>query len=93
MILLPIALVFAGYSIASWGYVLVKGDNITLREWFSPLHPWSGPLDKNGKVPQGSIFPTSGKGSTGSAGGSSGPAPQQQAGRQALRTQGRPPVQ
>lgn len=69
MILLPIALVFVGYSIASWGYVLVKGENITLREWMTPLHPWTGPLDKNGKVPQGSIFPTSGKGSTGSAAG------------------------
>lgn len=93
MIGLPIGLVFVGYGVASWGYILVKGWNVTLREWFSPLHPWSGPLDKNGKVPKGSIFPTPGKGSSGSAGGSSGLAPQQQAGRHALQTQGRPPVQ
>jgi len=58
MILVPIVLVSVGYTLGSWGYVLVKGYNITLREWVTPLHPWTGPLDKNGHVPSGSVFPT-----------------------------------
>jgi hypothetical protein len=53
-----IALAFAAYTLITWGYVLVKGENITLREWVSPLHPFTGPLDGNGKVPAGSLFPT-----------------------------------
>lgn len=63
MLPLGMALVWAGYGVGTWGYVLVKGYNITLREWFSPLHPWQGPLSKAGMVPQGQIFP-GGKGST-----------------------------
>jgi hypothetical protein len=58
--MLPLGMVLglAGYGVASWGYLLVKGENITLREWFSPLHPFTGPLDGNGKIPSGSVFPT-----------------------------------
>lgn len=62
MLVLGMVLVWAGYGVGSWGWLLVKGENITLREWFSPLHPFTGPLDSNGKVPQGSIFPTGKKG-------------------------------
>jgi hypothetical protein len=54
-----IVLAFAAYTTLTWGYVLVRGYNITLREWVTPLHPFTGPLDANGMVPQGSIFPTS----------------------------------
>jgi hypothetical protein len=65
--MLPLGMIvtFAGYGIGTWGWVLVKGYNISLRQWFSPLHPWQGPLDKAGMVPQGQIFP--GKNSTGTA--------------------------
>jgi len=69
MIGLPIGLIFAGYALGSWGWILVKGYNITLREWVSPLHPFTGPLDKAGKVPQGSIFPTTAKGGGQQGGG------------------------
>ena len=62
MLPLGIILGFTGYGLGSWGWVLVKGYNITLREWFSPLHPFTGALDSNGCVPQGSIFPVAGKG-------------------------------
>ena len=75
MLVLGMLLVFTGYGVGSWGWLLVKGENITLREWFSPLHPYTGPLDGNGKVPQGSIFPTSKKGSgagTGTTGQTAG---------------------
>lgn len=58
MLPLGIGLAFAGYGLATWGYILIKGENVTLREWFSPLHPYTGALDANGKVPPGSVFPT-----------------------------------
>jgi hypothetical protein len=76
-----------GYGVASWGYLLVKGENITLREWFSPLHPYQGALGANGKVPKGSIFPTSGKGTSGTSGGTS-PVQKQQ--KQNLKTKPNP---
>jgi hypothetical protein len=62
--MLPLGMVLGlvSYGVSTWGYVLVKGYNITLREWFSPLHPFTGALDSNGCVPQGSIFPRAGKG-------------------------------
>jgi hypothetical protein len=72
--MLPLGMVLGlvSYGVSTWGYVLVKGYNITLREWFSPLHPFTGALDGNGCVPQGYIFPRAGKGGP----CSSGPAKQ-----------------
>jgi hypothetical protein len=55
---LGLVVIYAGYGLASYGWVLVKGYNITPREWFSPLHPFQGSFDSAGKVPAGSIFPT-----------------------------------
>lgn len=58
--MLPLGMIlgFTAYGLATWGYILVRGENITLREWFSPIHPYTGALDANGKVPAGSVFPT-----------------------------------
>ena len=58
-----IVLAFTAYMVGTWGFILVKGYNITLREWVSPLHPYTGTLASAGTVPQGSILPTS-KGSS-----------------------------
>lgn len=62
--MMPVGMVlgFLGYGFGTWGWILVKGYNVTLREWFSPLHPYQGALDANGCVPKGSIFPVAGKG-------------------------------
>ena len=82
MVPLGMVLGFAGYGISTWGYVLIKGYNISLRQWFSPLHPYTGALDAAGMVPQGQIFP----GGKAAAASSGHPLdPQQQAGRQALQ--------
>lgn len=70
MIPLAILLVWAGYGIGSWGYELVKGHDVTLREWFSPLHPYSGPWPPKG-IPATQIFP-GGKPAKAAAGGASG---------------------
>lgn len=51
-------LLWAGYGVSSYGYVLVKGWNINVRQWFSPLNPYTWP---KGSVPcyTGSgIFPS-----------------------------------
>ena len=70
--LVAIGLIWAGYGVASWGWVLVKGYNITLSEWFSPLHPYTWPAGDPPKVPLGQIFPGKGTATAGT------PAPQTQ---------------
>ena len=42
--MLPVAILvlWGAYSVGSWGYVLVKGYNITYKEWVNPLNPYSG---------------------------------------------------
>lgn len=74
--MLPLGMIvaFTGYGLSSWGWILVRGYNITLREWFSPLHPYQGPLNAAGMVPKGSIFPTSGQGASGTPGSGRGGA-------------------
>lgn len=58
MLPLGMVLLWAGYGVASWGYVLNKGYNISLRQWFSPIHPWTGDIAKAGMIPKGKLFPT-----------------------------------
>jgi hypothetical protein len=49
---------WAAYAISSWGWVLVKGYNITLRQWTSPATIYQWPAGGPEMVPQGSLFPT-----------------------------------
>jgi hypothetical protein len=88
--MLPLGMVvlFIGYGTGSYGWIVVKGYNITLREWFSPLHPYQGPLDGNGCVPQGSLFAKAGQGGPCKSAGLTNPIQKQQ--RQNLRTQPNP---
>jgi hypothetical protein len=89
--MLPLGMVLGlvSYGLGSWGYILVKGYNITLGEWFSPLHPFTGALDGNGCIPQGAIFPRAGKGGPCSAStGLTNPIQKQQ--RRNLQTQPNP---
>lgn len=75
--MLPIGmgLAFIGYSIGSWGWILTKGWNITLRQWMSPLNPYQWPAGGAAPpvVPQGQIFP--GPAATSGSSGSSQPPP------------------
>jgi hypothetical protein len=52
---LAILTVFAGYAVATYGWVLIEGYNITLREWMSPINPWL--WTSTAKVPSGHLFP------------------------------------
>lgn len=46
------------YTLGTWGLLLVKGYNVTLKDWVDPLHPYSGEWPPK-CVPPGYIFPTS----------------------------------
>lgn len=46
-----IAVLFAGYAIASYGHVLLKGWDITFRQWIDPVHPWQWPA-KGADIPK-----------------------------------------
>lgn len=54
---LGMGIMFLGYTLSSWGYVLVRGYNITLGEWLDPVHAYKWPKEPK-KVPHGHIFPT-----------------------------------
>jgi hypothetical protein len=60
MIVLGMGMVLFAYSAGSWGYCLVKGWNIPLRAWVSPLNPYQWPAGGADPkcVPPGYIFPT-----------------------------------
>lgn len=42
---------FAGYTVGSYGLVLLRGWDIPFRRWVNPLNPWTWPA-KGAKIPQ-----------------------------------------
>jgi hypothetical protein len=48
---------FAGYTIASYGVVLLRGYDIKWREWISPIRPYQWPKGKVPHVPPERVFP------------------------------------
>jgi hypothetical protein len=53
-----ILVLFAGYTIASYGVVLLKGYDVPWRQWVNPLNPYTWP---KGAIPQASptqVFPS-----------------------------------
>lgn len=36
-------ILFAGYAVVSYGFVLIKGWDISFRQWVSPLNPYIWP--------------------------------------------------
>lgn len=59
MLALGMGVLWFGYAVGSWGWVLVKGYDVTFREWISPVHPYSGhwPPPLIGDRNPGSVFP------------------------------------
>jgi hypothetical protein len=51
---LAILVIFGGYTIASYGWVLLRGWDITAKQWIDPLHPYQWDLKP---VPKGQLFP------------------------------------
>lgn len=77
MIGLFAGVIWAGYGIGSYGWVMLKGYNIPASKWFTPVgtFQWSG--SGPGFVPKGQVFPgqAPGSGSGNTAGGAGGAAP------------------
>lgn len=50
-----------GWSVGSWGYILIRGYNVKFTDWINPVHPYKGswppPLidDPTVLLPQGAI--------------------------------------
>lgn len=60
--LLPVLLIFGGYTLTSYGWVLLKGWDITFAQWVSPIHPWQFTDGQDpGTVPSGQVFPGKGQ--------------------------------
>lgn len=78
MLAAGMVLIWTGYAVGSWGYVLVRGWNIPLRAWMSPLHPYQWPAggELPGSIPASQLFPSGAGGSAPSAsGGGAGGSP------------------
>jgi hypothetical protein len=50
---------WAGYSLASWGYELLKDQDITLGAWMNPVHPFDWSAGEPGRIPDTQINPSS----------------------------------
>lgn len=57
MKLAQIIMIFAGYTVGSYGWVLLKGYDITFKEWVNPLAPYQYPSGSVPTVPKGHVFP------------------------------------
>ena len=50
---------FAGYTVISYGYVLIRGWNIPWKSWVNPLAPYQWPSSGTPKpVPSTQVFPS-----------------------------------
>ena len=64
---LGMGIVWFGYSLASWGYILIKGYNIKFTDWINPLHPYSGGWNPPPKIDNSNVLLPGGSSSTGSS--------------------------
>jgi hypothetical protein len=54
-----ILIIAGGYAVASYGWILLKGYDITFRQWVNPLNPFTWPASgAPAMVAAGSVFPT-----------------------------------
>ncbi len=67
MLVVGMAVVFAGYTVGSYGWVLLKGWDIPFRAWVSPLSPYTWPAGKADPppIPATQLFPSSASASPG----------------------------
>lgn len=52
-----LVIIFAGYTIASYGVCLLRDYDITWKQWIDPFDPWTWPQGKVGTIPAGRVFP------------------------------------
>ena len=58
MIAIGFGLAWFGYSVASWGYFLVKGYDVKFTDWINPVHPYKGNPADAGTIPPYQVIPT-----------------------------------
>ena len=79
MLTIPMIVMFTGYTVGSYGRVLLKGWNISFGSWVNPLNPYQWPSGGPDFIPPGQLFPAA-KGVTAAqaaAGGSNSTPPSQ----------------
>lgn len=61
MLVIGMAVLYAGYTVGSYGWVLLKGWDIPFRAWISPLHPYTWPAGgaEPPPIPPTQLFPGS----------------------------------
>ena len=60
MLTVGMAGLFVAYGVGAYGYVLLKGWDIPVRQWWSPLNPYQWPRypDEPAKVPATQLWPS-----------------------------------
>lgn len=59
MIAIAVIAMWGAYGVTTWGWILVKGYNITFADWFNPMRAYEWTDKTPPSVPAGSLFPTS----------------------------------
>lgn len=59
MLAVGIVVIWAGYGVGSYGWLLIKGQDVPLRAWFSPLNPYQWPEGGPPTIPDSQLFPGS----------------------------------
>jgi hypothetical protein len=73
--LVPMLFLIAGYTIGSYGWILLKGYNVPFRSWVSPLNPYQWPAKGQPipQIPPGRVFPGKASAAGGAANGFNAP--------------------
>ena len=58
MLVVGMVVAWAGYGLASWGYELLKDQDITLVSWMNPVHPFDWADGDPGKIPNTQVYPS-----------------------------------
>jgi hypothetical protein len=53
-----IIIIFAGYTVASYGICLLRDYNIPWKQWINPLDPWQWGNMSDHKIPRSQVFPS-----------------------------------
>lgn len=71
MVAVGVLMAWAGYSIGTWGWILIKGWDIPLGSWVSPVNPytWPKPPADPPLIPSSQLLPSAASSQAGSQGG------------------------
>jgi hypothetical protein len=64
-----IGITWFGYSVALWGYCLLRGYDVKFTDLVNPLHPWAGKWPPPTNIPADQILPGQVSGGVAQSGG------------------------